>query len=47
MFNIRQPVLRTFATLPLLAAFINLLYAREIFLLFGPADRDREAPGLH
>ena len=46
MFNILQPVLRTFATPLLPAVLIILLYAREI-LLFGPADRDREAPGLH
>lgn len=46
MFNIRQPVLRSFATPLLPAVLINLLYAREI-LMCGPADRDREAPGLH
>jgi hypothetical protein len=36
-------MLRTFASLPVLAALIPLLYARE--KLLGPADR--EAPGLH
>lgn len=45
MFNIKPPMLRTFASLPTLVALFNLLCAREIFL-YGPAN-DREAPGLH